>query len=98
MSVLVEDAVKRLQAAIALLESNIGRRLDTEHRKGDLETELQLMQDDRARLAVELESTVARLNRVELATDHVERRVQSAVGTIEQVLSRAQPAPERMEG
>jgi hypothetical protein len=97
MSVLVEDALRRLQAAVALLEVNVGRRLDTEHGKSDLETELQLMQDDRARLAVDLESTSARLNRVEHATDHVERRLEAAIGTIEEVLARAEPAQSAAE-
>jgi predicted nucleic acid-binding Zn-ribbon protein len=93
MSAAVDDALKRLQVAIGALEVTIARRLDVEHRRGDLETELQLMQDDRARLAVELESTSARLNRVETATDHVERRVHNAIGTIRGVLSRAETSP-----
>jgi hypothetical protein len=91
MSGVVDEAVQRLLAAIAVLETNVVRRLDAEHRKSDLETELQLMQDDRARLAMELESTAARLSRVDNATDHVERRVQTAIITIEGVLARAEP-------
>ena len=85
----LDDAVRRLEAALGALEATLGRRLDLERRRGDLETELQIMQDDRARLAVELESTAARLNRVETATDHVGRRVHQAIATIEQVLARA---------
>jgi predicted nucleic acid-binding Zn-ribbon protein len=95
MSAVLDDAVKRLQTAIGALEITIGRRLDVEHRRGDLETELQLMQDDRARLAVELESTSARLNRVETATDHIERRVHRAIATIRDVLSRAETSTQR---
>ena len=97
MSGMVEDAVQRLMGAVALLETNVARRLDAEHRKSDLETELQLMQDDRARLAMELESAAARLHRMDNATSHVERRVQSAIGTIEAVLARAEPVPEPAE-
>jgi predicted nucleic acid-binding Zn-ribbon protein len=97
MSAAVEDALRRLQTALGALEVTIGRRLDVEHRRGDLETELQLMQDDRARLAVELESTSARLNRVETATDHIERRLHKAVGTIRDVLSRAETSELREE-
>jgi predicted nucleic acid-binding Zn-ribbon protein len=97
MSAAVEDALRRLQTALGALEVTIGRRLDVEHRRGDLETELQLMQDDRARLAVDLESTSARLNRVETATDHIERRLHKAVGTIRDVLSRAETRELREE-
>lgn len=101
MSGVVDEAVQRLLGAIAVLETNVMRRLDAEHRKSDLETELQLMQDDRARLAMELDSTAARLSRVDSATSHVERRVHSAIVTIEGVLARAEPTtdavPEQAE-
>ena len=88
----LDDATKRLETALGALEAVIGRRLDLERRRGDLETELQIMQDDRARLAVELESTAARLDQVETATDDVARRVHRAIGAVEGVLSRAAPA------
>lgn len=98
MALVVDDAVRRLQAAIGLLEASVGRRLDVEHRRGDLDTELQLMQDDRSRLAVELESTAARLSRVETAADHVGRRVHVAIGAIQEVLDRPDsPAPHEEE-
>ena len=47
----LDDALKRLDTALGLLEASFTRRLDAERRRGDLETELQVMQDDRARLA-----------------------------------------------
>ncbi len=82
----LDDALKRLDAAVAALEGAVRRRLEAERRRGDLETELQIMQDDRARLAVELDGTAARLARVETATQDVSRRVQLAVGAIRTVL------------
>lgn len=84
----LETAVGRLQDALRSLEAALERRLG-EARKGDLETELQLMQDDRARLAVELESATARLTRVETATEHLGRRIGIAIGTIGAVLAEA---------
>ena len=59
----------------------VARRVEAEKRRGDLETELQLMQDDRARLAVELDAALTRLQRFEAATDDVSRRVRSAIGS-----------------
>jgi hypothetical protein len=86
----LEDATKRLEAALGTLEATVGRRLDLERRRGDLETELQIMQDDRARLAVELESATARLEQVESATGDVSRRVHRAIGAVREVLGRAE--------
>jgi uncharacterized protein YicC (UPF0701 family) len=82
----LDDALKRLDAAVSALEGAVRRRLEAERRRGDLETELQIMQDDRASRAVELDGTTARLARVETATQDVSRRVQLAVGAIRTVL------------
>jgi hypothetical protein len=88
----LEQATKRLEAALGALEATVGRRLDLERRRGDLETELQIMQDDRARLAVELESATARLEQLESATCDVNRRVHRAIGAVREVLDRAEAA------
>jgi hypothetical protein len=47
------------------------------------------MQDDRARLAVELDGALTRLHRFEAATDDVSRRVRLAIGAVETVLAEA---------
>ena len=88
----LDDAVKRLDAALGLLEAAVTRRLEAERRRGDLETELQIMQDDRARLAVELDGTLARLHRVEVAAGDVGRRVERAASVIRDVLGHANGA------
>ena len=90
MATSLDDAMRRLEAALGLLEPAVTRRLEADRRRGDLETELQIMQDDRARLAVELDGTTARLHRVEAAAHDVGRRVERAVGAIRQVLERAE--------
>jgi hypothetical protein len=91
MSLMLDEAMKRLENALGLLEASVSRRLDAERRRGDLETELQIMQDDRARLAVELDGAITRLNRVEAAADDVGHRVKVAIGAIKDVLARAEP-------
>ena len=48
------------------------------------------MQDDRARLSMELDSATARVTRLETATDHVGRRVGAAIGVLNDVLTRAE--------
>ena len=91
----LDDAIRRLDAALGLLEASASRRLHGEHRRGDLETELQIMQDDRARLAMELDSAAARLNRVEAATADVTSRVRRAVGALHEVIARTEAAAVR---
>ena len=92
MSPELEAAVKRLNAAIGQIEAAAAARPAVVSPRGDLETELQLMQDDRARLAVDLESASARLNQVEVASEHVGRRLQTAIGHVAEVLARAENA------
>jgi predicted nucleic acid-binding Zn-ribbon protein len=85
----LDEAMKRLENAVGLLENAVARRLEAERQRGDLETELQIMQDDRARLAVELDGALTRLHRVETATGDVGERVRRALGAIEDVLAGA---------
>jgi chromosome segregation ATPase len=92
MSPDLEAALLRLQTALENLEASTDPRTIGDARREDLETELQLMQDDRSRLAVELESATARVSRLEAATDHVGRRVVAAIGTLGDVLARAEAA------
>jgi hypothetical protein len=92
MAAALDEAMKRLEDAVGLLEASVSRRLDLERRRGDLETELQIMQDDRARLAVELDGALARLHRYEAAVDDIGQRVRFAIGTIEDVLAHAEEA------
>ena len=89
MSPALDAAMRRLNAALAQLEATLARRLDGDAMRSDLEIELQVMQDDRSRLATELESATARVVQVEAAAIHVERRVEGAIGTIRDVLGRA---------
>jgi hypothetical protein len=91
MSLSLDDALSRLDGALGLLEVAVARRLEAERRRGDLETELQIMQDDRARLAVELDAALARLHRVEAAADDVGARIQRAMGAVRDVLAQADP-------
>jgi hypothetical protein len=98
MAVSLDEAVKRLDAALGLLEAAVSRRLEAERQRGDLETELQIMQDDRARLAMELDGAVARLHRFEAATGDLDRRVGRAMGIIRDVIGQAEGAQSVNQG
>ena len=84
----IDDAMARLDAAMALLEASVTRRLEADDKSGDRETELALMQEDRARLADELDAASARLARMTATTDDVERRLDRVIGTVQGVLHR----------
>jgi len=92
MPLSLDDALHRLDGALDLLEVAVARRLEAERRRADLETELQIMQDDRSRLAIELDAALARPHRVEAAADDVAQRIQRAMGTVRDVLTQADPA------
>ena len=77
-SLMLENALTRLDGALA------------ERGRANLETELTLMQDDRARLAAELDGAVARIGHVEHAAADVDHRLERAMGVISAVIARAQ--------
>jgi hypothetical protein len=88
----VEDAIRRMEAALSGLELVTARRLELEKGRGDLETELHIMQDDRARLAVDLDGAVARLSRVEGAAKETGARLTRAIALIRDILAGSAPS------
>ena len=88
-----EPSLKRLRAAIDLLEGAVERRLRQEDAQGDAQEEFALMQDDRARLAVELDGALDRNRGLVAANAEAARRLGRAGAAIRAVLERAN-APE----
>lgn len=86
---MVDNALARLEGALAQLEAAARRRIDAERGRANLETELALMQDDRARLAAELDGATARLGEVETAAAEVDQRLERAMNVIGAVIERA---------
>ena len=84
-----DDAFGRLSAALERLEAASARRLRSEGRRGDLEEELAVLQDDRSRLAVELDAALARAASVESAAEEVARKVKSAGAAIREIVAAA---------
>ena len=81
-----ESTLKSLDASLGQLEAAAQRKLDLERRRGDLETELAIMQDDRSRLATDLDGTLSRLKQVETAADDAVKRLDRAMLAINAVL------------
>ena len=82
----LEAALKRLSAALDHLDAASDRRARADAARGDLEDELTIMQDDRSRLAMELNTALARIESLDLAHREAERRLERAGATIRAAL------------
>lgn len=89
----LDGALARLANALSGVEAAVSRHFDADARRSDLETELQVMQDDRARLAVEVESASRQLARYESVVESVDRRLGPAIRTVREVLDEPDPVP-----
>jgi Domain of unknown function (DUF4164) len=85
---LLEPPLKRLRAALDLLEAAVERWLRQEGVRLDVQEELALMQDDRARLATELDGALERNRGLAAANMEAARRVERAGAAIRAVLER----------
>lgn len=90
MSDAVPDPVlARLRAALDNLEAATERRARRDAARSDAEAELAMMQDDRARLAVELDAALDAQRALGEANAAAMERVTRAAGVIERWLKRA---------
>lgn len=85
----LESAFKSLLAALDQLEAACERRLTADAERSNLEEELAVLQDDRTRLALELDDAQARSQSLELANGEVARRLAKASSAIRTILTQA---------
>ena len=84
-----EPSLLRIRVALDLLEAAVERRLQRDANRADADEELALMQDDRARLAVELDGALDR-NRALLTANHeAASRLSEAGKAIRAVIERS---------
>jgi hypothetical protein len=82
-----DAALKRLAVALEKLEAATERRLKAEALRANLEEELAVMQDDRGRLAVELDGALARTLSLEATNEEAARQLSGATAAVRDVLS-----------
>ncbi|MDB5572137.1 MAG: uncharacterized protein JWN93_3320 [Hyphomicrobiales bacterium] len=82
----LQESLKRLASALDHLEAAGERRAMADRVRSDLEEELAVMQDDRARLAVELDGALDRMRVLNTANEDVSQRLERASQTIRSVL------------
>ncbi len=93
----VEADIAELQMAIAQLERTVAGRLEDEASNAELQEELAIMQDDRSRLALDLDAALARQNALEKGRDEVLRRLEAASEGVAAALGAAVAAPVRAD-
>ncbi len=86
----LDAAARRLDAALDALEAAIHRQRAGERSLASLRGELQLMAEDRSRLAEQLDAAQDRIARLEAARDEASRRLDAAMETIRAMLQAAE--------
>ncbi|MFO1117943.1 MAG: DUF4164 family protein [Beijerinckiaceae bacterium] len=90
----LDGALARLQAALTVLEIAAARRREADLAQADLAESLAAMQDDRARLALDLDEVLARARKLETANDEVATRLEAAGLALKGVLDAGDDASE----
>jgi len=88
----LEVSLKRLAAAVDSLERAAERRMHQDEARANAEEEFALMQDDRSRLAVELDAALDRSRALEAANVNAGERLAEAARAIGRVIERMDPA------
>jgi Domain of unknown function (DUF4164) len=87
----IEMSLKRLASAVDSLELAADRRMRHDDARATEQEEFALMQDDRSRLAVELDAAADRSRTLESANSEAAKRLARAAETIERILGRLEP-------
>ena len=90
----LEISLKRLASAVEALEWAADLRMRHDEARATTQEEFALMQDDRSRLAVELDAAVDRSRALESANTEAAKRLAHAAEAIERVLGRLAPDSE----
>jgi hypothetical protein len=83
----MDEALRRLGAALELLDGAVERRLEGAREVSILEGEVHQLGTDRSRLAQSLDASEARSARLEDANKEVSRRLVTAMEAIREVLA-----------
>jgi hypothetical protein len=87
----IEMSLKRLASAVDSLELAADRRMRHDDARATEQEEFALMQDDRSRLAVELDAAADRSRTLESANSEAAKRLARAAEAIERILGRLEP-------
>ncbi|MGJ8571104.1 MAG: DUF4164 domain-containing protein [Hoeflea sp.] len=84
----VQSALEALKKALNRLENEVDKQVEMSRSSIEAAAELSRMVEDRSRIALELDQSQDRANRLEEANREVSRRLVTAMETIRAVLDR----------
>jgi hypothetical protein len=82
----IEQATRRLAAALDRLDAAVDRRVDIDRSRAVLTEQVHALDADRARLAADLDAQLGRARSLESANRDVAGRLDAAMESIRQVL------------
>jgi hypothetical protein len=88
----LELSLRRLATAVDSLERAAERRMRQDDARANAEEEFALMQDDRSRLAVELDAALDRSRALEAANHNAGERLAHAAQAIGRIIAQMDPA------
>ena len=87
----ITQSLAQLRQAVTALESVVARRADDDRTLDLMKKELAVMQDERAKLALDLDTALAKAARLDAVTGELARRVDRATTTVREVLADITP-------
>ena len=87
LPVSLQRALQRLNGALDALDAAAERRAEADAARADSEAEYAVMQDDRSRLAVELDAALARARTLDRVAGDVAARVERAGAAVRGILA-----------
>jgi chromosome segregation ATPase len=85
----LDAALERLSRALDLLEQATEAHSEAEARRAERDEAISVLEDDRSRLAVELDGALARNRSLEHAAEDVSRRLETARATVQGLVEAA---------
>lgn len=83
----IEAATRRLTLALDALEASAEERHEVDLGEDNLMAQVHALDDDRSRLASDLDAAMARARALERTNREIARRLDAAIGTIRSVLN-----------
>lgn len=90
----LSQALARLHQGLDQIEAAVARHAESADIRVNLQEELAIMQDDRSRLAVQLDGALGRARTLELANTEVSQRLARIGGVIGHTLGQTDDIPE----
>ncbi len=83
----IDEATRRLREALDSLESALEQRMEADRSRAALAGQIYAFETDRARLAAELDETVARTRRLESSNRDVAAQLDEAIDGIRAIIA-----------